>query len=248
MSIERTKPIVVKGPKEAPLMFWARQLLDLQLKTIVQCLSKELPELSGKVLDIGAGECPWKYLLRKDAKYQGIDIQSASAFGMKQSGDVIYYDGVTIPFLPNEFDAALCIEVLEHTEDPSMLLAEAFRVLKTGGKLIATVPWSARVHHIPHDYHRFTPFQLEKLFAQAGFSEIQIRPRGSNFCTIANKLVIAVWSLLFPENKINRFLSVPTGIAIGPICLIFVTIAHLSLFFPKCDNDDPLGYVVTGKK
>jgi len=229
-------------------MFWARQFLDLQLKTIVGCLSKELPRLSGKILDIGAGECPWKYLLGNKAVYQGIDIQSASEFGMKQSSEVIYYDGVTIPFLPNEFDAALCIEVLEHTEDPAMFLAEAFRVLKPGGIFILTVPWSARVHHLPFDYHRFSPLQLERLFKQSGFSNFRIQVRGNNFCTIANKLVIAVWSLFFPANKINRCWSFPMGLAVSPICLIFVMIAHISLFFPKCDNDDPLGYLATGKK
>ena len=248
MSVERTKPITVKGPKEAPLMFWARQLLDLQLKTIVTCLSKELPRLSGKILDIGAGESPWKYLLNKETVYQGIDIQSASEFGMKKSGEVIYYDGGAIPFLPDEFDAALCIEVLEHTQDPAMLLAEAFRVLKPGAKLIITVPWSARVHHIPYDYHRFTPFQLERLFTQAGFSDFQIQARGNNFCTIANKLIVAVWSLFFPARKVNRFWSVPLGLMVSPICLIFVMVAHISLLFSKCDNDDPLGYVAVGKK
>ena len=246
--MERTKPIAVKGPKDAPLMFWARQFLDLQLKTIVGCLSKELPRLSGKILDIGAGECPWKYFLNKEAEYQGIDILSASDFGMKKSSDVIYYDGVTIPFLPNEFDAALCIEVLEHTQDPVMLLAEAFRVLKSGGIFILTIPWSARVHHLPFDYHRFTPLQLERLFKQTGFSDFRIQARGNNFCTIANKLVIAVWSLFFPAKKGNRFWSVPMGLMVSPICLIFVMIAHISLFFSKCDNDDPLGYVAVGKK
>ena len=246
--MERTKPIAVKGPKDAPLMFWARQFLDLQLKTIVGCLSKELPRLSGKILDIGAGECPWKYLLGNEAEYQGIDILSASDFGMKKSSDVIYYDGVTIPFLPNEFDAALCIEVLEHTQDPVMLLAEACRVLKSGGIFILTIPWSARVHHLPFDYHRFTPLQLERLFKQTGFSDFRIQARGNNFCTIANKLVIAVWSLFFPAKKGNRFWSVPMGLMVSPICLIFVMIAHISLFFSKCDNDDPLGYVAVGKK
>jgi SAM-dependent methyltransferase len=248
MSVERTKPIAVKGPKEAPLTFWARQLLDFQLKTIVKCLSKKLPKLSGKILDIGAGESPWKYLLGKETVYQGIDIQSASEFGMKKSGEVIYYDGRAIPFSSNEFDAALCIEVLEHTQDPPMLLAEAFRVLKPGAMLIITVPWSARVHHIPYDYHRFTPFQLERLFTQAGFSDFQIQARGNNICTIANKLIIAVWSLFFPARKVNRFWSVPMGLAVSPVCLIFVMIAHISLLFPKCENDDPLGYVAVGRK
>ena len=229
-------------------MFWVRQFLDLQLKTIVGCLSKELPKLSGKILDIGAGESPWKYLLGKGTVYQGIDIQSASEFGMKKSGEVIYYDGVAIPFPPDEFHAALCIEVLEHTHDPVMLLAEAFRVLKPGGKLILTVPWSARVHHIPHDFHRFTPFQLERLFTQAGFSEFRIEARGNNFCTIANKLVIASWSLFFPEKKINGFWSIPAGLVVASVSLIFTGIAHISLFFPTCDLDDPLGYVVVGKK
>jgi SAM-dependent methyltransferase len=248
MFAERTKPITVRGPKEAPLIFWVRQSLDLQLKTIVDCLSKSLPQLSGKILDIGAGESPWKYLLGRDTTYQGIDIQSAEAFGMIKSRDVIYYDGLTIPFPSNEFDAALCIEVLEHTQNPKVLLSEAFRVLKRGGKLVITVPWSARVHHIPFDYHRFTPFQLERLMEQSGFSECEIQARGNNLCTIANKITLVAWSLFSPNKKISYLWSIPIGFFVVLVCIPFLLIAHLSLFIHICTSDDPLGYFIEGVK
>jgi SAM-dependent methyltransferase len=248
MSVERTKPVAVRGPKEAPLGFWARQFLDLQLKTIVACLSKKLPQLSGKILDIGAGESPWKYLLARDTTYQGIDIQSAEEFGMRKSRDVIYYDGLTIPLPSNEFDAGLCIEVLEHTQNPQVLLSEAFRVLKPGGKLVMTVPWSARVHHIPFDYHRFTPFQLEHLMEQAGFSECEVQTRGNNLCTIANKITLIAWALFSPSKKISYLWSVPMGVLVVVVCIPFLVMAHLSLFIHDCSSDDPLGYFVEGVK
>jgi ubiquinone/menaquinone biosynthesis C-methylase UbiE len=244
MTVERTKPKAVKGPKEAPLEFWARQILDLQLKTIVDCLSKKLPQLTGKVLDIGAGESPWKYLLGRDTIYQGIDIQSAEEFGMIKSRDVIYYDGLTIPFPSNEFDAGLCIEVLEHAKSPQVLLSEAFRVLKPGGKLVITVPWSARVHHIPFDYHRFTPFQLQHLMEQAGFSECQIQARGNNICSIANKMTLIAWTLFSPSKKISYLWCAPLMFLVILVCIPFLVIAHLSLFIRNCSSDDPLGYFV----
>lgn len=248
MSLERTKPIAVRGPKEAPLGFWARQFLDLQLKTIVDCLSQKLPQISGKILDIGAGESPWKYLLGQDTIYQGIDITSSGEFGMIKNPNVIYYDGLTIPLPSNQFDAGLCIEVLEHTQNPQVLLSEAFRVLKPGGKLLITVPWSARVHHIPFDYHRFTPFQLERLMEEAGFSECEIQTRGNNLCTIANKIILVAWTLFFPQKKNSYLWSLPIGVLVVLVCIPFLVTAHLSLFIHDCSNDDPLGYFVLGVK
>jgi SAM-dependent methyltransferase len=220
--------------------------LDLQLKTIVDCLSKKLPQISGKILDIGAGESPWKYLLGQDTIYQGVDITSAGEFGMIKNPDVICYDGLTIPLPSNEFDAGLCIEVLEHTQSPQVLLLEAFRVLKPGGKLLITVPWSARVHHTPFDCHRFTPFQLKSLMEQAGFSECEIQTRGNNLCAIASKNTLVAWALFFPHKKTSYLWSLPIGLLVVLVCIPFLVTAHLSLLIHDCSIDDPLGYFVLG--
>lgn len=49
-------------------------------------------------------------------------------------------DGYHVPFANGEFDVVLLVAVLEHTREPSRILAEARRVLKPGGRAIMVVP------------------------------------------------------------------------------------------------------------
>ena len=49
-------------------------------------------------------------------------------------------DGYALPFADRSFAAVLLVAVLEHTREPSRLLAEANRVLKPGGKVVIVVP------------------------------------------------------------------------------------------------------------
>jgi SAM-dependent methyltransferase len=49
-------------------------------------------------------------------------------------------DGYQLPFAAGSFDVVLLIAVLEHTREPWRLLAEARRVLKSGGRTIMVVP------------------------------------------------------------------------------------------------------------
>jgi SAM-dependent methyltransferase len=49
-------------------------------------------------------------------------------------------DGYALPFADRSFEAVLLVAVLEHTREPSRLLAEANRVLKPGGKVVIVVP------------------------------------------------------------------------------------------------------------
>ena len=49
-------------------------------------------------------------------------------------------DGYQLPFASQRFDVVLLIAVLEHTREPWRMLAEARRVLKSGGQAIMVVP------------------------------------------------------------------------------------------------------------
>jgi SAM-dependent methyltransferase len=249
IDVENFQPIPVVSPVEHPVAFRLRCIVDLQLATIVQHLRPAIADLHGQVLDVGAGQSPWRAWLPTDAHYQGIDVGHAVDFGMATDrGDVIYYDGLTMPLADACFDAVLCIEVLEHAEDPLLLLAEIFRVMRGGATLVLTAPWSARRHHIPHDYHRFTRERLQRLLQCAGFFNIDIRERGNDIGAIANKLTILTLRLARPRLLWHIILTWPLAMICGLQAILFIALAHLSMAFNFGSWDDPLGYFVRAQK
>ena len=80
---EAFQPIAVRPPSENRLLFWARCLIDLQLLTIFNFLRQPLGSCKGHVLDVGAGEAPWRDLLVEGVEYVGVDVSSSGAFGMR---------------------------------------------------------------------------------------------------------------------------------------------------------------------
>lgn len=243
---EQFQPIAVTSPTQHPLLFKLRCLVDVQLGSIAKRLRPRLAGLHGSVLDVGAGESPWRDWLSADATYHGIDIGNADDFGMSRGRtDITYYDGRKIPFGDATFDNAICIEVLEHAADPELLLQEIARVLKNQGTLLLTVPWSARRHHIPHDYHRFTRERLSLLLEQHGFGDVQIVERGSDIGVIANKLTVLTLRLLRPAKPVEMVWTLPLAVMCGPVALGFLIAAHWADAVGRGATEDPLGYFVS---
>jgi SAM-dependent methyltransferase len=50
----------------------------------------------------------------------------------------------------------MSIAVLEHTENPAMIIEEVRRVLKPGGLILSVIPFMQPFHASPHDYQRYT--------------------------------------------------------------------------------------------
>jgi SAM-dependent methyltransferase len=78
-------------------------------------------------------------------------------------------------------DVVVCTEVLEHVPNPHQVVAELSRLLKAGGALYVSVPFSAREHQIPYDFFRYTQYGLRHLFEQAGLDVEFIRPIRGDF-------------------------------------------------------------------
>ena len=250
MHSENFRPISVKDPTKHPALFRLRCIFDLQLATIFRNLNEEISKLVGEqvILDVGAGEQPWKPLALKHGTYLGLDIGTANEFGMAGQKDVVYYDGKVFPFESNKFTCVLCIEVLEHSSNPELLLSEMFRVMQCGGRLILTVPWSARRHHIPLDFHRFTRERLSEMLLSCGFSTIEIKERGSDISVIANKLEILNIRLMRPAVSFRWPFRLGLGLILLPITVVFLIAAHFAELIGGGASEDPLGYFVTALK
>jgi SAM-dependent methyltransferase len=240
---ESFQPIPVRPRSEARLQFIARCVLDLQFLTIHRFLEARLTALSGSVLDVGAGEAPWREYLGDAARYTGIDVERADDFGMRRDPAIVYYDGKVMPFPDGSFDHVLCVEVLEHVGDPRAFAAELARVLRPGGTLLMTVPWSARLHHLPHDFHRFTRFGLEALLRSAGFVDVAIEERGNDVAAIANKTLVATIALLRAYG-LGALWRWPLALFTAPVAVAFVAAAHVAIACRLGSSLDPLGYGV----
>ena len=249
MSTEGFKPIPVTSPANAPLAFELRCVVDLQLATIARYLRPALSGLTGAVLDVGAGQSPWRGWLPTTTSYQGLDIGYATDFGMLLAvKDVIYYAGSKMPLADNTYDAVLCIEVLEHAQDPRLLLSEIRRVMRGNATLLLTVPWSTRRHHIPHDYFRFTREGLALLLGEIGFESIEIFERGNDIAVIANKLTVVSLRLAVPEKWWHSVATWPLALVCGVVAGVFIVSAHACMALGWGSKEDPLGYFVRAKK
>lgn len=244
---EAFQPIAIRPPGENRALFAVRCLVDLQLLTIFRFLRTELRACTGRVLDVGAGESPWRELL-SHAQYVGIDVEAASEFGMRPKPDIIYYDGHKIPFPDDSFDHVLCVEVIEHVPNPSAFLAELARVLRSSGSLVLTVPWSARLHHLPHDYGRFSRYGLLALMGAAGFGNVRVEERGSDVAVVANKLIVMTIRLLHPRRWVSALWTWPLATLVAPVTACFVIAAHAALSWGLGSREDPLGYGVVAIK
>jgi len=106
-------------------------------QTVLQALRDE-PR--GRVLDVPAGHGALAKLLIDE----GFDVSCCDLYPqIFELQDVPIDKGnldEAFPYDDASFDSAVCIEGLEHIENPANAIREFGRVLKSGGSLIASVP------------------------------------------------------------------------------------------------------------
>lgn len=171
-------------------------------KEILNAISNVIPLFKGKVLDSGCGSMPYKKLIleNKEVKsYIGLDVEFALDYYSDKPD--FYWDGITMPFENETFDAVLSTEVLEHILNPDAYLLEIKRVLKPEGIFFFTVPFLMSLHEIPHDYYRYTPYSLEIIFKRVGFTNISIKPMGGYNAAMAQMTGLWVNKYLWGKKK-----------------------------------------------
>lgn len=143
-----------------------------------------------KILDAGAGESRYKkycshldYVSQDIAEYEGEEINEGIHTSKRDYTALsIQSDICDIPVESNTFDVIMCIEVLEHVEDPLPALAELNRILKKGGKLILTAPFNSLTHYAPYHFSTgFTQYYYKKHLKNLNFEISEITPNGNYF-------------------------------------------------------------------
>lgn len=155
------------------------------------------------LLDLGCGPRPYLDLY-KGSYHKSIGAEHPNAPFPKSSID-IYCDASSIPLGDESIDTILCTEVLHDIAEPTIVLNEAFRVLKKGGDMILSTPFVVPVVDGEYDHYRFTYYGLKHLFHKSGYKIISIEPVGDVFSS-----TITLWTK--PWLKLFNVLSKKTGI------------------------------------
>lgn len=169
----------------------------------------------GRLLDIGCGDKPFKPFIEGIVdEYIGLEhpdspnnISQADIFGSADD----------LPFSENSFDTVLLIQVLEHVEEPGIVLSEIQRVLKPGGKLIIAVPFIYPEHESPRDFYRYTRYGLFYLTSKVGLDALSLYP-------VAGFGVTYIYMLshyLYNKHLLAYLFFLPIIIVLLPLAVLF---------------------------
>jgi len=206
-----------------------RERLNISRWSVTKVMHEAAPQIpSGQlILDAGAGDSRYRSLFA-GRDYVGVD--AAVGKGLEYGGLDALSDLAALPFADNTFDAALCMNVLEHVRQPHVCLSEIYRVLKPQGVVYLLVPLFAREHQAPHDYYRFTANGIKFLLEHSGFAVDYFRPVGGYFRVLAGILSRAT-GYLFPRRRAwaFRLLFSPLEFVAKPIFSVLVPLICLGL-------------------
>lgn len=131
------------------------------LRKAIEIIVSHLPKPK-KVLEIGSkqergqeGIANLRSLF-KSVEYLGLDMR-------KGKGVDILANAEHLPFDNSSFDFIICLETLEHSKRPWLIVQEVNRVLKKNGVVVVSSQQNYPLHKHPSDYFRYTPFGLASL-------------------------------------------------------------------------------------
>lgn len=143
--------------------------------------------INGKVLDFGAGRAKYKDIISvRASRYVAFDQMPGSNIDVV--GNVL-----KSPFLDCDFDTVVSTQVLEHVENPWLMIKEITRVLKNGGVCILTVPFLVPYHPDPQDNFRFTVNGLVNMFKAEGFVMVESGYYGGLFTVLSEFIHFCVF-------------------------------------------------------
>ena len=109
--------------------------------------------LKEPIADVGGGSGVWSELL------------GASNIDLKPHAKIIADITDMRNVKSDSFNSAVCINVLEHIENPDKALQEIKRILSNGSYVLFSVPFTQPFHNYD-DYNRWTHLGLQKLLSK----------------------------------------------------------------------------------
>jgi SAM-dependent methyltransferase len=132
-----------------------------------------------RVLDVGCGKKPYYPFFESFVvDYVGLDVNDSIA-------DVVGR-AEQIPLPDDSFEVVLCIQFLEHADDPAAVVRELSRVASPHGRVLASTHGVSVYHPDPIDHWRWTHTGLRVLFKQNGdWRSLRVEPAGGTAACLA---------------------------------------------------------------
>lgn len=135
-------------------------------RMVASLLADRVATKNGLVVDLGAGS-----VSLFPSAFEVVKVDLVIPDGVM--GHFVKASVSNMPFRDGSFVGAGLFDVLEHLEDPGIVLAEARRLILPGGFLVYTVPafqslWSSHDDLVGH-VRRFRPAQVQRLLGENGF-------------------------------------------------------------------------------
>ncbi|MBV1959946.1 MAG: class I SAM-dependent methyltransferase [Pseudomonadales bacterium] len=135
------------------------------------------PRQGERLLDIGCGRSVLERKLPSMVEYISLDYPDTGA-ELYHSSPSVFGTAEQLPFPDASIDIAVCLEVVEHLEDPKQAFVEIGRILKPGGRALVSVPFAYPIHDAPHDFQRLTEYQLNRFASDSKLVVTQIKETG----------------------------------------------------------------------
>ncbi len=148
------------------------------------------------VLDVGCGYGGYAARLPPQARWIGIDA-SSSMLTKVTARPVLQADALRLPFRDHSVGGVVCRNMLYHFDRPTDVIAEAHRVLRTGGLFLAQTKARSQDPELVPDGYPPSTFDAEEapqiVASVFGAGRVEVEPWDGPFMVLPDPAAVATY-------------------------------------------------------
>jgi len=175
-------------------------------RVIFHLLKQYLPKSDDlKIMDVGCGYGGMLPGLSELGNVMGMEVDLDSAKSCKERGfhRICIGSGYTMPLKSRSLDIITLFDVIEHIEDDEKVVKQCASALKTGGRIMITVPayqfLFANNDRIARHMRRYTLSRLKKIVKSAGLEVV----KGTYYNVLLFPIILPAVLMLKVRQKLN---------------------------------------------